>query len=112
MSFTMASDVSISPVARYGLALVAGVGALGINTVFLAGAWQHPAWIRDALTNPVSAAFIVEPLLVVGVLAWLLPRARITRITPFAFVVMSLIGSLAFSLPVAILMPPLPVERG
>jgi hypothetical protein len=59
--------------------------------------------LGDAIRNPVAAAFIVEALLLVWVFAYLLRKWGVSQLHPLWFVILSLIGSIAFALPVALL---------
>ena len=47
--------------------------------------------------------FIIEALLLVWVFAYLLRKWEVSRLHPAWFVILSLIGSIAFALPVALL---------
>ena len=80
------------------------VGFLGINAVFLYGAFWRPDLITPALTNPISVAFIVEALVLTAFGAWVVWLLGLRRPGPVTFVALSLIGSLAFSVPLLILM--------
>ena len=75
------------------VAIVTGVGLNGVD----------PRALQTALTNPISAAFIVEALLLMVVLAWLLPKWGVSRVSGKAFIVLCLAGGVAFALPVALL---------
>ncbi len=79
-------------------------GLLGINAVFVYGAVWRPDLIVPALTNPIAAAFIVEALVLTAFGAWAVRVLGFARPGPVAFVVFSLVGSLAFSVPLLILM--------
>lgn len=87
--------------ALWALALT---GFLGINTVFLYGAFWRPDLIAPALTNPVAAAFVAEALVLTAFGAWAVWILGLRRPGPAVFVALSLIGSLAFSVPALILM--------
>jgi hypothetical protein len=47
--------------------------------------------------------FVVEALLLTGVLAYLLVKWQVTKLSRGWFVLLSLVGSLAFAIPVAVL---------
>jgi hypothetical protein len=55
------------------------------------------------MRNPVAAAFIFEAFVVMGLLAWLVRRFRIGVLPWAVFVLLSLVGGLAFSIPVFLL---------
>jgi hypothetical protein len=82
---------------------VAALGGLGLNGVFLYGVLVDPSIVAAAFANPLAMAFVVEALVMTGVLAYLLEKWAVTRLSWGWFVVLSLAGSLAFALPVAIL---------
>ena len=89
---------------RFWLWTVAIVTGVGLNGVFLYATGADPRALQTALTNPISAAFIVEALLLMVVLAWLLPKWGVSRVcTGKAFIVLCLAGGVAFALPVALL---------
>ena len=97
--------VSLEPFRPYTPLLwtLALAGLLGINTAFLYGAVLRPGLIAPALTNPLSVAFIAEALVLTAFGAWAVRVLGFTRPGPVAFVVLSLVGSLAFSVPLVIL---------
>ncbi|HET6360721.1 MAG TPA: hypothetical protein VFH11_01530 [Gemmatimonadota bacterium] len=90
---------------RFWLMLLGAVGLLGINGVFLWSLYARPEALRDALANPLALAFGVEAMLLVVTLAWLFRKWGLTRLGWGWFVVLSLVGSLAFAIPVALLLP-------
>lgn len=83
---------------------IAATGLLGINGVFLYFAFFQPDVMMEAFRNPVSVAFIAEAFLLMGVAAWLVAKTGWQRPGWRAFVVLSIVGSLAFSVPVFLLM--------
>lgn len=91
---------------RISLWTLAAVGLLGVNGVFVWSLLHRPNALGEALANPLAAAFVVEALLLVAVLAWIFRRHRLTRLGWGWFVLLSLVGSLAFAIPVALLYPP------
>jgi hypothetical protein len=90
---------------RLWLVALAVTGFVGINGVFLWTLFAHPAVMREALANPLALAFMAESMLLVAVLAWLFRRWGLTQLGWGWFVALSLIGSLAFAIPVALLLP-------
>jgi hypothetical protein len=88
---------------RFWLWTIAIVTGVGLNGVFLYATGADPRALETALTNPISAAFIIEALLLMVVLAWLLPKWGVSRVSGKAFVILCLAGGVAFALPVALL---------
>ena len=80
---------------------LAGFGAL--NGVFLYGTFAEPAMLDAAMANPLAMVFLVEAVILTGLLAYLLPKWRVTKMPWVWFVALALAGSLAFALPIAIL---------
>ncbi len=80
------------------LLLVSLVGFIVPNGVFLWAALTDADAIRAALSNPIAFAFFLEAVLLMGLFAWLIHRSG-RRPGWLAFIVMSLAGSLAFSVP-------------
>ena len=90
---------------RFWLMLLGAVGLLGINGVFLWSLYSRPEALGEALANPLALAFVVEAMLLVATLAWLFRKWGLTRVGWGWFVALSLVGSLAFAIPVALLLP-------
>lgn len=88
---------------RFWLWAIAIVTGVGLNGVFLYATGADPRALQAALANPISAAFIIEALLLMVVLAWLLPKWGVSRVSARAFIVLCLAGGVAFALPVALL---------
>lgn len=99
----MGSEEEYTTRERFWLQVLAVVGFVGVNGAFIYGLLFEPSALKSALTNPISAAFVVEALILVGVWAYLLRKWRVTRIAWGWFVLLSVIGSMAFALPVALL---------
>lgn len=81
---------------------LAVVGFLVVNGAFLYGLLV-PGALRDALSNPVALAFMIEATLLMGALAYLLTKWRVSRLSWGWFVLLSLLGSMAFALPIVLL---------
>ena len=101
----MPEPVHYSRGERAALVALAVVGLLGINAVF---AWalvydRQAMWA--ALQNPVSAVFVAEAFLLMGFLAYLLRKWGVARLRWGWFVLLSLLGSMAFAMPVVLLWP-------
>ena len=88
---------------RIVLTMTAVVGLVGLNGVFLYAMTARPELVREALANPVALAFVLEAFVLVGLLAYLLGRWGVARLSWVWFVGLSIIGGIAFALPVVIL---------
>jgi len=85
------------------LMVVAAVGLIALNGVFIYGVLFHAELITDAISNPIACAFVIEALVLTVVLAYLLGKWGVSRVHWGWFVVLSLAGGLAFALPVVLL---------
>ncbi len=90
---------------RFWLASLGEFGFLVVNGAFAYGLLFQPNALTDALTNPLAAAFIVEALVLVGVFAYLFQRWGVSRLGWGWSVFLSLLGSMAFAIPVVLLFP-------
>ena len=82
--------------------LLLGLSIFGLivpNGVFLYYAFAAQETLHSAMANPVSLVFIIEAFVLMFLFAWLIHRQGIKSPGRFAFVLMSLIGSMAFSVP-------------
>ncbi|MEO0559101.1 MAG: hypothetical protein AAF170_13065 [Bacteroidota bacterium] len=84
---------------RILLSVVAAVGFFGLNGVFLAYALLHPEALMAAFQNPISLVFILEAFVLMGLLTWGIAALKIETPGWRLFVLLSLVGSLAFSVP-------------
>ena len=55
--------------------------------------------VHDAMRNPISLVFMAEAFFLMGLFAWLLKKTPAALPGAFTFVLMSILGSLAFSVP-------------
>jgi Kef-type K+ transport system membrane component KefB len=99
----MAQDVSYSSSERFVLWSLGAIGVVVLNTVFIYGLVVDPEMINAAMSNPLAAAFIAESLLLMCVFAYLLTKWGVSRLHWGWFVALSLLGSMAFALPVVLL---------
>ncbi len=95
-----------SSLERICLISVALLGLAVVNGAFVYGLLLQPGALAEAVTNPIALAFMVEAVLLLGVLAYLLGRLRLSRMDWLWFVLLSLLGSIAFALPIALLWHP------
>lgn len=92
-----------SPTERFWLVTLAIFGCVAVNGAFFYGLLAQPGSLKAALTNPISLAFLVEALLMLGALAYLLGKWGVSRLSWGWFLFLSLVGSMAFALPVVLL---------
>jgi hypothetical protein len=90
---------------RLGLWALGAIGLFGINGVFVWAILTRPEAITETLGNPLALAFLGEAMLLVATLAWLFRKWGVTRLPWVWFVALSLIGSLAFAISIALLLP-------
>lgn len=101
----MRQDVSYSRGERAALLAVAACGLIGLNGAFVFGLLARPGALQAALGNPISLAFLAEAMLLMFVLGYFLPRWGATRRSWIVFVALSLLGGIAFALPLVLLWP-------
>lgn len=89
---------------RRGLLIMAIAGLFGLNGVFVYAAVNQPDLLLSAARNPISLAFMLEAFVMVGFGAWIIHGLKMERPGWPAFVVFSLLGGLAFSVPLFLLM--------
>lgn len=85
------------------LAIIAVIGLIGPNGVFLYFAFWRWTEFAQALRHPVTLAFVIESFIVMGLLAAYLAR-KSERWGWKSFVVLSLIGGLGFGIPAIVLL--------
>ncbi len=90
---------------RFWLAALGAFGFFAVNGAFAYGLLFQPDALTAAWTNPLAAAFMVEALVLVGVFAYLFERWGVSRLGWGWFVFLSLLGSMAFAIPVVLLVP-------
>ena len=81
------------------LCALAVFGLLIPNGIFIYYFLTDASLTKAALTNPISLVFITEAFFLMFLIAWLLRRMELTRPGALGFVIMSLLGSMAFSAP-------------
>lgn len=97
--------IEYSRAERMWLWALALFGFVGVNGVFVWCLLYRPEAVRESMANPVSAAFAVEAMVLVGFLAWLFRKWGVSRLGWGWFVLLSFVGSLAFAIPVTLLFP-------
>ncbi len=101
----MRHAICYSHTERFWLAALGLFGFFAVNGAFVYGLLFEPGALTAALANPLAAAFIVEAMVLVGVFAYLFERWGVSRLGWGWFVFLSLLGSMAFAVPVVLLFP-------
>lgn len=81
------------------LLALAVFGLIVPNGVFLYYSLVAPAALHAALRNPVALVFITEAFLLMFLFAWVIHRLGLRGPGWLGFIVMSLVGSMVFSVP-------------
>jgi hypothetical protein len=97
-------DIEYGSSERLLLWSLAVLGFVVVNGAFLYGLLR-PGVLQEALANPVALAFMVEAMVLMGAFAYLLSKWRVSRLSWVWFVLLSLVGSMAFALPIVLLWP-------
>lgn len=89
---------------RLILWIFAVVGFLGINGVFLYSIVFRPELAWEAMENLYAMVFMVEAFVLLPLFCFLIALARLKSPNWLGFLAMSLLGSLAFAIPMSILL--------
>jgi len=101
----MPSEIEYSRGEKISLIALGVIGGVVLNTAFIYYAVFHWDLMVQAMTNPVSAAFMVESFMLMGFFAYLLRKWGVSRLGWGWFVVLSILGTMAFALPITLLWP-------
>ena len=101
----MKNEIKYTQREQIGLWLVSLFNLLAVNGAFLYGLFYQPEAMAVALSNPISAAFILEAFIMLGLLAYLFTRWGVSRLAWPWLVGLALLGGLAFAVPVVLLFP-------
>ena len=101
----MSEPVEYTRGERIALIALGVVGAVVLNSVIVYCAIFHWHLVVEAHLNPVSAVFIAEAFLLMLFWAYFLRKWGVARLGWGWFVVLSLLGSMAFAIPVVLLWP-------
>ncbi|MCH6255210.1 hypothetical protein MLD52_01535 [Puniceicoccaceae bacterium K14] len=91
--------ISISDFQRKVLLFVAILALLGPNGVYLYYTVTQPELNQEALRNPISLAFMIEAMMLLGLFLWYVFRVTRSWVQVLTYLVLAFLGSLAFSLP-------------
>jgi hypothetical protein len=80
------------------------IGLIGVNGLFLYALVFIPEQITSAFNNVISIAFILEALLLLLLLCFLVSVVKFKSPGWPGFLLLSILGSLAFSIPFSIIM--------
>ena len=101
----MRHPIEYTPGERFSLFMLGAFGFLVVNGAFIYGMLYQPDALWAAMTNPIAAAFVAEALVLVGVFAYFFEKWGVSRLGWKWFVALSLIGSMAFAIPIVLLYP-------
>ena len=96
--------LKLSGAQRTVLWFVSAIGLFGINGLFLYAALFRPEQMGDVQSHLVGLAFMLEAFVLLPLFCYLIAIAQLKRPGWVAFLLLSLAGSLAFSIPFSILM--------
>ena len=89
---------------RILLGIVAIIGLLGINGMFLYTVIFTPELMKEAHGNLYALVFILEAFILLPLFCFLIVVAKLRSPGWLGFLALSLLGSLAFSIPFSILL--------
>ncbi|EDY83757.1 hypothetical protein VDG1235_3384 [Verrucomicrobiia bacterium DG1235] len=81
------------------LLAVALLALVGPNGMYLYYAVTQPELNGEALRNPVSLAFMIEAMMLLGLFLWYVFLRTRSWVSVMAYLVLAFAGSLAFSFP-------------
>ncbi len=88
---------------RLFLWLVSAIGLFGVNGLFLFTTFFRQAQISEAYNNLYAMVFILEAIVLLPLFCFLILVAKLRSPDWKMFLILSLLGSLAFSIPFSIL---------
>ena len=81
------------------LLFVSIAALLGPNGMYLYSAITNPELNQQAFQNPISLAFIIEAMMLLGLFLWYVFKETKSWSKVIIYLTLSFVGSLAFSLP-------------
>jgi hypothetical protein len=97
-------NIRFSKLSRGLLWAVSGIGLFGINGLFLYTILFRPEVVTEAMGNLYALVFMIEAFILLPLLCFLVAVTKFRSPNWFGFLVLSLLGSLAFSIPFSILL--------
>lgn len=94
--------IKLTKIESNSLITLSVIGILIPNGFFLYYFLTNPKVTTEALSNPISLVFIIEAFVLMFLFAWLLKKAEVEKPNGIVFIIMSLIGSMVFSVPLTI----------
>lgn len=89
---------------RIILWVVSAIGFFGINGLFLYASLFQPEQMTETWTNLFAMAFMLEAVVLLPLFCFLINAAKLKSPGWVGFLVLSLLGSLAFSIPFSVLL--------
>lgn len=96
--------ITLSKTERIVLVSLTIFGLVVPNGFFVYYFVTSPETTRAAMSNPISVVFIAEAFILMFLFAWLLKKADVKKPSAWVFVMMSLVGSMVFSVPATLYM--------
>jgi hypothetical protein len=84
------------------MVLIACLGMIIPNGIFLYFCFADMSVLLNAIGNPIALVFISEAFYLMFLFAWFLNRTKAKNPRPVMFVILSLAGSMAFSVPLTL----------
>jgi hypothetical protein len=97
-------SVNLTPGQKIILWCASAIGLFGINGIFVYSLLVHPELVREAHRNLYALGFMLEAFVLLPVLCFLISIAKLKSPGWITFLVLSLLGSLAFSIPFSVLL--------
>jgi hypothetical protein len=96
--------MNLKPGQKIILWCVAAIGLFGINGLFIYSMAVRPWEMKDVQNNFYALGFMLEAFVLLPLFCYLIAIAKLKSPGWITFLILSLLGSLAFSIPFSILM--------
>jgi hypothetical protein len=96
--------MKLTAIQKIILWFAAAIGLFGINGLFIYSMAVRPWEMKDMQTNLYALGFMLEAFILLPLFCYLIAIAKLKSPGWIIFLVLSLLGSLAFSIPFSILM--------